>query len=70
MPLFLPWMIKQAVNRFPERQEFASWREIVKKKGYLALCEEADCTNETTKEHLYEFCAMNGHLRAFEEVFN
>ncbi len=60
--------------QFVERPEFAEWRVRVKRNGnYLWLCQDLEEQEvqwcEEMFDHLYEFCAMNGHLAAFEEVF-
>lgn len=58
---------------FPERPKFREWRERLKRNSdYVALCRIAydqGYGSKVVKDHLYEFCAMNGHLAAFEEVF-
>lgn len=52
---------------------FAKWRKEVDKLGYVDLCEKEkrlyEWNGTGNKNLLYEFCAMNGHLAAFEEVF-
>lgn len=57
---------------YTEREVFKEWRKDVLRIGYRGLCEqeESNCQwNRIKKDYLYEFCAMNGHLAAFEEVF-
>lgn len=37
------------------------------RRNYVTLCHWFGAKKH--RGHLYEFCAMNGHLAAFEEVF-
>lgn len=51
---------------------FNKWRKYIKdnSSNYVALCHSEEKSATYVTKSLYEFCAMNGHLRAFEEVFN
>ncbi len=57
--------------QFVERPEFAKWRSDVSYPGnYFALCRSVINSGVGSFDHLYEFCAMNGHLAAFEMAWD
>jgi hypothetical protein len=54
----------------PERDLFAEFRQVLRDgRQYRGLCFWYRGSGDRIIDHLYEFCAMNGHLAAFEEVF-